>query len=332
MQPHCRGSPVRQNLGRLLSQRAQRTPDLEALVEVESGRRLSWSELDARANRTAQTLIALGVGPGDRVALLLMNGSEIFESYMAIAKLGGIAVPLNWRLVPDELSFLLRDCGAIGLIYGDDFDDNVAEIARRGSAGSGVGSWLRVGREAERPDFALSYDAAQESASSAAPEMLAGGDDDLLILYTSGTTGRPKGAVHTHNTALWGGTGFNLSLDMRYRDAWLLFMPAFHVGALNPFVSCMQRGMTCVVMRAFEADAAWQVIERERITNFIAVPAMLNAMLPAVERGEVDASSVRWILTGGAPVPVPLLEAYARHDIGILGGYGLTEACGLGCL
>ena len=209
---------MRTNLGQLLSQRAQRTPELEAMVEVETGRRFSWSELDARANRTARALVELGVGSGDRVALLLMNGSEIFESYMAIAKLGGIAVPLNWRLVPDELSFLLRDSGALGLIYGDDFDEQVGEIAGRGRAGSGVQHWLRVGGEAGRPDFSLSYDAVQENASSAPPESLAGADDDLLILYTSGTTGRPKGAVHTHDTALWGGTSFNLSLDMRYRD------------------------------------------------------------------------------------------------------------------
>ena len=139
---------MRDNLGQVLSQRAQRTPDLEAMVEVETGRRFSWSQLEARANRTAQALLELGVRPGDRVALLLMNGSEIFESYMAIAKLGGIAVPLNWRLVPDELSFLLRDSGALGLIYGDDFDEQVGEIAGRGTAGSGVQHWLRVGGEA----------------------------------------------------------------------------------------------------------------------------------------------------------------------------------------
>jgi acyl-CoA synthetase (AMP-forming)/AMP-acid ligase II len=160
----------------------------------------------------------------------------------------------------------------------------------------------------------------------------ASGEDDLLILYTSGTTGRPKGAVHSHRSAIWGATNFGVSLDMRYRDAWLLFMPAFHVGALNPFVTCLQRGVKMVVMRAFDAEGAWRAIAAERVNCFIAVPAMLNAMLPAVEQGRVDASSVRWILTGGSPVPVPLLEAYARHDISIVGAYGLTEACGLGCL
>ena len=109
-------------------------------------------------------------------------------------------------------------------------------------------------------------------------------------------------------------------------------MPAFHVGALNPFVTCLQRGVKMVVMSAFDADGAWAVIESERVTNTVAVPAMLQEMLVRLEAGEVDASSVRWILTGGSPTPVPLLEAYAAHDISILGGYGLTENCGLGCV
>jgi acyl-CoA synthetase (AMP-forming)/AMP-acid ligase II len=323
---------MQENLGLFLKKRAELTPHHEAFVQVESGLRLTWSELDTRANRTANALHALGVRPGDRVALLLMNGPEMFESYAAIAKLGAIAVPLNWRLVPDELSFLLLDSGATALIYAEAFDGQVAELARRGAAGSQLRHWLRAGDDAALPGFARSYARSQAAASGAEPPIGAGGEADLLILYTSGTTGRPKGAVHTHRTAIWGATNFGVSLDLRYRDTWLLFMPAFHVGALNPFVSCVQRDVEMVVMRAFDPAGAWRAIAQERVTCFVAVPAMLNAMLPMVERGEVDASSVRWILTGGSPVPVPLLEAYAAHDISIIGAYGLTEAAGLGCL
>ena len=192
--------------------------------------------------------------------------------------------------------------------------------------------WLRVGDASAAPAWALDYASTQAAASSEPLPVGASDDADLVILYTSGTTGRPKGAVHTHLSAIWGATSFGVSLDLRYRDVWLLFMPAFHVGALNPFVTCLQRGVKMVVMQAFDADRAWSVIEGEGVTNMIAVPAMLQEMLPHLERGEVDAASVRWILTGGSPVPLPLLEAYASHDISILGAYGLTEACGLGCV
>ena len=323
---------MRHNAGLFLAKRAELSPDLPGLYQVETGLRLSWAAWNARANRTAHALHGLGVRPGDRVALLLMNGPEIFESYAAIAKLGAIAVPLNWRLVPDELAFLLADSGATCLIYAEDFDASAAELERRGAEGGGVRHWVRAGDDARLPRFAHSYARLQAGASDAEPPIGACDDDDLLILYTSGTTGRPKGAVHTHRTAIWGGTNFGVSLDLRERDVWLLFMPAFHVGALNPFLSCLQRGVSFAVMRAFDAERAWRVVESERVTNFIAVPAMLLQMLPFVERGEVDASSVRWILTGGSPVPVPLLEAYARFGIKIIGAYGLTEACGLGCL
>jgi acyl-CoA synthetase (AMP-forming)/AMP-acid ligase II len=323
---------MRENLGLFLAKRAELTPRHEAFVQVETGLRLTWAELNARTNRMANALLELGVRPGDRVALLLMNGPEMFESYAAIAKLGAIAVPLNWRLVPDELSVLLQDSGAVCLIFGEAFDAQASELARRGAAASAVRHWLRAGDDAALPGFAGSYARVQAGASNAEPACGAAGEDDLLILYTSGTTGRPKGAVHTHRTAIWGATNFGVSLDLRYLDVWLLFMPAFHVGALNPFTSCVQRGIKMVVMRAFDPALAWRAIAAERVNCFVAVPAMLNAMLPMVERGEVDASSVRWILTGGSPVPVPLLEAYARHDISIIGAYGLTEAAGLGCL
>src|SRR5262245_38772348 len=208
---------MRHNAGLFLAKRAELSPDLQGLYQVETGLRLSWAEWNARANRTAHALHGLGLRPGDRVALLLMNGPEIFESYAAIAKLGAIAVPLNWRLVPDELSFALLDSGSVCLIYGEAFDANAAELARRGATGSAVRHWLRAGDDAGLPAFARSYARLQSEAFPAAPPVGAAGEDDLLILYTSGTTGRPKGAVHSHRTAIWGATNFGVSLDMRYR-------------------------------------------------------------------------------------------------------------------
>src|SRR5262245_64538892 len=145
---------MRHNAGLFLAKRAELSPDLQGLYQVETGLRLSWAEWNARANRTAHALHGLGLRPGDRVGLLLLNGPEIFESYAAIAKLGAIAVPLNWRLVPDELSVLLLDSGAVCLIFADGFDVQAAELARRGSVASHVKHWLRAGDDATLPGFA----------------------------------------------------------------------------------------------------------------------------------------------------------------------------------
>ena len=175
---------MQENIGLFLAKRAELTPRHEGFVQVETGLRLTWAELNARANRIANALLALGVRPGDRVALLLMNGPEMFESYAAIAKLGAIAVPLNWRLVPDELSVLLLDSGAVCLIFADGFDAQAAELSRRGAAGSSVKHWLRVGDDAALPGFARSYARAQAEASAAEPPVGASG------------TGRPADPVH----------------------------------------------------------------------------------------------------------------------------------------
>ena len=123
---------MRNNVGLLLTKRAALNPRLEALVEVERGRRFTYAELNARANRAADVFRGLGVRPGERVALLLMNGAEFVESFFALAKIGAVIVPLNWRLVPDELAFILKDSGARVLVYDGEFQKCVRDLHQRG--------------------------------------------------------------------------------------------------------------------------------------------------------------------------------------------------------
>jgi O-succinylbenzoate-CoA ligase len=322
------------NIGCFLSKRAELSPTLEALIEVESGRRFSYRELNARCNRTAHALRALGVKKGDRVALLLMNGAEYVESFFAAAKIGAIVVPLNWRLVPDELAFILGDSGAKLLIFGEEFADAVADLHRRGSAETELRHWLRVDSEdaRPRPDWALSYAELQAEASDQEPWVGAADHDELYIMYTSGTTGLPKGAVHTHETSTWAVLTINATADLRHHDRYLLMLPLFHVGALTPLTGSVHRGVTNAILRAFDPGVAWRTIEAERITTMLAVPAMLNFMLQVPEREQVDHSSLRWCMSGAAPVPVSLIEAYGKLGIEIHQVYGLTESCGPACL
>lgn len=322
---------MKNNIGLFLAKRAFLNPSLEAFVDTHSGRRFTFAEQNACANRSANFLAReLRVKKGERVALLLMNGPEFLESFFAIAKLGAICVPLNWRLVADELQFILKDSGARTLIFGGEFAQVVAELHKRGA--TDVRHWVQVGGDAARAAGALDYEALQRAASADEPAVSACDDDLLYIMYTSGTTGLPKGAVHTHATAMWGVMTIAATAEMRFKDRYLVSLPLFHVGALTPITGNVYRGVTSIVMRAFEPTKVWELIQSERVTVALKVPAMLNFMLQTYDPAKYDLSSLRWIMSGAAPVPVTLIESYAKLGIEIHQVYGLTESCGPACL
>jgi O-succinylbenzoate-CoA ligase len=320
---------MRTNLGLFLEKRARLSPGVEALVEVERGLRLDYAELDRRANRVAHALRELGVAPGDRVALLLMNGVEYLETYFGLAKLGAVMVPLNWRLVAEELAFILGDSGAKLLIHDAEFDAVAAELRARATPAE---HFVRAAGGLPPSGDALDYDALRSAASDARLEPTAGPDDLLFIMYTSGTTGAPKGAMHTHGSMAAASLTINLTADLRYRDRYLQMLPLFHVGALTPATAAVHRGASLVLMRGFDPRRVFPVIEAEAITTGLAVPAMLNFMLAAGNADRHDHSKLRWLMSGAAPVPPALIERYAALGIEIHQVYGLTETCGPACL
>ena len=163
-----------------------------------------------------------------------MNSIEFMESYFALAKIGAVVVPLNWRLVPDELEFILKDSGATRLIFDEDFIDTVVELHGRGDK-TDVTHWLQVENQAEVCFFAEGYQSFQSSASSEEPEIAAEDSDMLYIMYTSGTTGLPKGVVHTHDSSIWALVTFMATGDLQMVDRYLACLPMFHVGALMPW-------------------------------------------------------------------------------------------------
>jgi O-succinylbenzoate-CoA ligase len=331
-EPPTAGNRVMQNnIGAFLAKRAYLSPNADAYVDGASRQRVSFAELNARCNRIANALSAAGAGKGERVGLLLMNSAEFMEAYFALAKIGAVVVPLNWRLVPNELEFILKDSGTTRMIYGEEFLDAVSELHARGPK-TDVTQWLQVEDREPIAPFAHSYQGFRDAASDAEPAVTARDDDRLYIMYTSGTTGLPKGVVHTHSTAMWGVLTIAATTHYREHERYLACLPMFHVGALTPLTVNVYRGAASVVMRTFDPVRAWELIEAEKITCGLAVPAMLNFMLQVGDLSRFDYSTLRWCMCGAAPVPESLIQTYEKLGIEVHQIYGLTESCGPACL
>lgn len=322
---------MKNNVGLMLSKRAQLNPGREAYIDSQSGMRLTFKALNERCNRLANALVNQGVKKGDRVAIALMNSAEFVESYMAIAKIGGVCVPLNWRLVADELEFILKDSGASVCIFGEEFLPIFEDLHGRGDK-TDVKHWIQWSANDGGNAFATDYNAFRDAASSEEPEVTASDDDLLYIMYTSGTTGLPKGVVHSHETCFWAIFTIMGSVDMHDGDRYLAALPMFHVGALTPITLNIYRGVTSIVMREFDPVKAWQLIQEEKINTALLVPAMLNFMVQVPDLDKVDYSSIRWVQSGASPLPVNLIQKYADMGIEVHQIYGLTESCGPACV
>ena len=319
------------NMGDVLSRRAARNPAAEAVVDTSTGERLTYAGLDARANQAGNMFIRLGVQSGDRVALLLPNCVPFLETFYGGAKIGAIVVLLNWRLVADELEYLLIDSGATVLVFSNDYATVAAELQRRGS--TAVTTWVLVGESSGGPTGALSYVAIRDGASSLSPPIGAGNDDVLCLCYSSGTTGRPKGAMLTHEGQMWAiFSNLGSSEDFNLSGNYLLVMPMFHLGGLLPLEVAICGGSTIVIMKAFDPNTVWEVVARERVTSGLVVPAMLNAMLSVYDPAKHDLSSIRNLWCAAAPLPVTLIEQCIEKGIGLLQTYGLTECGGPGTI
>jgi len=306
------------NIAETLIHRARLTPDDEGFVGLDY--RYSFKEVNRRVNRFASYLKQQGVLPGERVALLCKNNEHLAVAIYAAAKTGCVTVVLNWRLQVQELDYILNNCKASFLLYDEDFEGTVNQLRDT----IPVKFYVRKGGQGPDPEF--------ESALSQQPEsepvLIGGGDDPAIIMYTSGTTGKPKGATLTHNNLLWSSLGLSHTLDWNYKDRFLLVAPLFHIGGLAPLVTNVHKGATTIFVPNFDPKAVWATIASEKITGMMSVPLMLQAMLMVARTSDVDSSSLRWVICGASAVPESLIRAYLEIGVKVQQVYGITEFSG----
>ncbi len=305
------------DLGRFLAKRALLDGGRVALISGD--RRLTFTELNDEACRVANTLLARGVHAGDRVAALMRNGAEYVALYYGAAKIGAILCAINWRLAAQEIDYILGDSEPNLLVHDAEFASTVATLARREFSSFEAGA----GADAER-----SWRAQLEAASLEEPASRAGEDRPVVLVYTSGTTGRPKGAVLTHGQMFWASATMAASHDYKLGDVNLVPTPLFHVGGLSFATLFVHMGATLALPRAWEPGAILSLIAKERVNHFFAVPAMLRSLLEHPSFATADLTSLRWILCGGAPVPPDLIAATHRRGIPVQQTYGATETAG----
>jgi fatty-acyl-CoA synthase len=299
------------NVGTWLAARAAMHPQRLALVVDGSAETRSYADLDANANRAAAALRALGVEEGDRVALALRNEPLFLELYFAAARLGAIVVPLNTRLAAAELAFQIRDCRASVAVACEDFDLGACGPARVVSRGELL---------ALRPGVA------------APPAPLAGGERPQVILYTSGTTGTPKGAVLPHRKTLYNTLNAELFFGLRSDDVVVAPVPLFHSFGLKILaVPALFAGATLVLVDRFDARSLQDCVQRSAATLLGAVPVMYRRMREAgVEPRKL--ASLRCAFSAGAPIDVETIRAFGAAGVRLIQGYGQTETSILCCL
>ncbi|MFI0512321.1 long-chain fatty acid--CoA ligase [Streptomyces sp. WSLK1-5] len=299
-------------LGSWPARRARKTPHRTALIHGDTT--LSYAGLHTRVTRLAHALRARGIRRGDRVAYLGPNHPSYLETLFAAGTLGAVFVPLNTRLAGPEIGYQLSDSGARALIYGPASKALVAGLP----GSTDVRTYVEVGPEYEQ---LLTESPAEPIDEPVTP------DDTCIIMYTSGTTGRPKGAMLTHGNLTWNAINVLVDTDLIADERALVSAPLFHTAGLNMLtLPVLLKGGTCVLVESFDPDATFDLIEQHRITFMFGVPTMFEQVARHPRWPGADLSSLRILTCGGSPVSTPLIAAYQERGLTFLQGYGMTEA------
>ena len=306
----------------VLAHHASRAPDRP--ITVFEGRATTYAEMEARAVALAGGLAARGVRPGDVVGLLSYNCPEFLQVIFAANYLGAIAMPINWRLAAAEVRYILDHSEARALVC----DEALAEVATAATDGGAPSLVPRLHRSGSVPPDGWVNLTELESWAAPSPRVLVEPDDVHRLMYTSGTTGRPKGVMISHANLAWKNLAHITEFGFTSADLGLACGPLYHVGALDlTTTSLIGVGAPTIVHRTFDAAAVVDELERSRVTVVWLAPAMVNAIMAIPGLEARDLSSVRLIINGGEKMPIPLIERIQRTfpSAWFADAYGLTE-------
>lgn len=314
--------------GDVLGERARLTPDKTALVFVPTGERFSYRQLDARAAATARVLTSLlGLQRGDRFGVLSHNRPELLDCFFAAAKSGVIVVPLGTRATTHELAHIVRDSGMRALAY----DAASADTVRALRPLVELDCYVALDDPAAAGDLPFKEVPGQTTGDRGDALGPCLPEDVLCLLYTSGTTGKPKGVMVPHRMMAWNAYNTAIGWQLREDDVSPVFTPLYHAGGLGAFLMpIFAIGGTIVLHAGFDPAEIWRTLERERCTVVLGVPTIWKLLMEAPEFASTDLSSVRWLISGGAPLPLYIIEAYQARGVVFKQGYGLTEV-GVNC-
>jgi fatty-acyl-CoA synthase len=294
----------------LLAKRAALSPNKVAMEEAATGRTLSYAELDRRASQAAALMQEAGIGEQDRVAILCRNRVEFFEVLFGCAKIGAILVPLNWRMPPAELDQLVADYDPKLLFYGS--EDSEAAALLSGTPHS------------------ISLDEDYETRLQAAPACTFRAswpaEQIWYLLYTSGTTGRPKGVIYNYRMALANYVNIGTAIDLASTDTVACFLPLFHTAGINLHaLPTLIAGGRVIMLESFDADAVVALLEQRRLSAFFAVPTVYQALADHPRFAAAPLEAVRNWGCGGAPLPDMLVQRYRALGVRVCNGMGMTE-------
>jgi fatty-acyl-CoA synthase len=296
-----------EGIGSWPARRARKTPHRTALVHGEHT--LSYADLHQRTTRLAHALRAAGIRRGDRVAYLGPNHPAYLETLFATGVLGAVFVPLNTRLAVPEITYQLQDSGARALLHTPGCAEPLLAAAP-----------LTV-------EIGPAYEDLLAAAATEPIDQAVSPDELCLIMYTSGTTGRPKGAMLTHGNLTWNAVNVLVDHDLTADERALVCAPLFHTAGLNMLtLPVLLKGGTCVLVESFDPAATLELVEKHRISFMFGVPTMFDLVARQPGWAQADLSSLRLVTCGGAPVPATLIRTYQQRGLTFLQGYGMTEA------
>jgi len=305
----------------LLKRGAFKHPDREAIVS-EAGR-WSYAQWEANANKRAWALNKQGIRKGDHVATIFLNGNEVLETYLALMKLGAVIVPLNVRFSPKELHYIVEHSDASALILSHEFESYIREIKEDLPK---VKRYLKSGGETSG-DMVSLEDIYQEESDQEPPVEIEE-EDIACILYTAGTTGRPKGVLLSHRNCVWGAVNIACNVDLQSEYRVLMVFPLYHAAAFMILVSDLFVGCTNVTMRTFDPKRVMELIGEEKINRMTFPPTVWNFILQLPDLDQYDTKTVRALSSGAESMPLEtkkkLLALFPNAGLGET--YGMTES------